>query len=84
MTHLRFPHQSVTTLLLAVALLPPRDVVAQQQNRELVLQSVNNALATAERGDFAAARSSLEQSLAQCGIAARNRECRVLYASGLG
>ena len=85
MTRPRFLRtRCVTTLLLAVALLPSRDAWAVQSSRELVLQSVNNALATAARGNFAAARSSLEQSLAQCGTAAQNRECRVLYASGLG
>ena len=85
MTRLRFPRTwCVTTLVLAAALLPSRDARALQSNRELVLQSVNNALATAERGNFAAARSSLEQSLTQCGTALANRECRVLYASGLG
>jgi len=85
MTPLRFLRANcVTTLLLGVALLPSRHAWAVQTSRELVLQSVNNALATAERGNFAGARSSLEQSLAQCGTAAQNRECRVLYASGLG
>ena len=55
-----------------------------QRNREQVLQSVNGALATAARGDFASARSSLEQALATCGGAVEYRECRVLYAAGLG
>jgi len=55
-----------------------------QRSREQVLQSVNGALATAARGDFSAARSSLELLLASCGSAAEYRECRVLYASGLG
>ena len=85
MTRPRFPRITcVTALLLVVALHPSRDAWAQQINREAILHSVNNALATAERGNFAAARSSLEQSLAQCGSAAQNRDCRVLYASGLG
>jgi hypothetical protein len=85
MTRRRFLRtRCVATLLLAVTLLPSRDAWAVQSSRELVLQSVNNALATAERGNFAAARSSLERSLAQCGTAVQNRECRVLYASGLG
>ena len=85
MTRRRFPHTTcVTTLLLAAALHPSRHARAQQSNRELILHSVSNALATAERGNFAAARSSLERSLAQCGSAPQNRECRVLYASGLG
>jgi tetratricopeptide (TPR) repeat protein len=55
-----------------------------QSSREQVLQSVNGALATAARGDFLAARSSLELSLATCGGGAEYRDCRVLYASGLG
>jgi len=76
------------TLLLALALPPSGGAWAVQPaplaNRERVLQSVNDALAAAERGNFAAARSNLEQSLAGCGSAVENRECRVLYASGLG
>ena len=75
----------------AVALaLPPsastwavQDTVSQR-NREQVLRSVNGALATAARGDFSTARSSLELALASCGSAAEYRECRVLNASGLG
>jgi len=74
----------VATLFFGVSLLPSCELWAVQSNRELVLQSVNNALVTAERGNFEAARASLERSLAQCGAGAQSRECRVLYASGLG
>jgi tetratricopeptide (TPR) repeat protein len=79
---------SVAALLLALALHPSSDGWAVQpaplQNRDRVLQSVNEALASAERVGFAAARSALDQSLANCGNGAEQRECRVLYASGLG
>jgi hypothetical protein len=53
-------------------------------SRERVLESVNEAFATAARGDFVAARSDLERALASCGPSPERRECRVLYTSALG
>jgi hypothetical protein len=52
--------------------------------RQRVLQTVNQALVRSDRGEFIEARQSLEQSLAGCGTAPDGRECRVLFASGLG
>ena len=73
------------SLLLSAFACIPRDVAAQQINvRARVLEDVNGALATADRGDYRTAREKLERSLQQCSSSAQRRTCRTLYASGLG
>jgi tetratricopeptide (TPR) repeat protein len=57
---------------------------ANQNARGIVLSNVNEALAESESGRFAQARARLERSLAQCDAGPEGRECRILYASGLG
>jgi len=89
MTRVRSNRSLCVAQAIVLALAPAASAWAVQEtvpqrSREQVLQSVNGALATAARGDFSAARSSLELLLASCGSAAESRECRVLYASGLG
>jgi tetratricopeptide (TPR) repeat protein len=49
-----------------------------------VLHTVNEALAESDTGRFALARQKLERSLAKCETGPAGRECRILYASGLG
>ena len=55
-----------------------------QSARARVLGRVNLALAASDAGRFDPARRDLEQSLAACPMSAGGRECRFLYASGLG
>jgi tetratricopeptide (TPR) repeat protein len=57
-----------------------------QSARARVLGRVNLALALAasDSGKFDQARRDLDQSLAACPMSAGGRECRLLYASGLG
>jgi hypothetical protein len=57
---------------------------AAGSNRSRVLQNVSEALAVSSSGRFALARQTLEYSLAGCPAGPSGRECRLLYASGLG
>jgi tetratricopeptide (TPR) repeat protein len=72
--------------LAATASLPVGAWGAQvtQTARARVLHDVNGALAVSDSGKFAAARQTLEQSLRACAAGPAGRECRILYASGLG
>jgi tetratricopeptide (TPR) repeat protein len=71
-------------VVLALMVGVPCDTPAQVASQAQMVETVKDALARSERGEFATARQSLEGWFRRCGTSPEAFDCREVFASGLG